>query len=153
MRRWMATGHTDVLPDLRRPSLREHAATLCERADAFDPPDRELLLAYFGAGRNAVQLAQLTGRTPRWVRSHLRRLAARALDPAFLYVARADAGWTPTRRAVGRACFISGLSLRAAARSLHLSLHTVRRNRLAILALVEAARPSPATRRNAGAAA
>ena len=43
--------------------------------------------------------------------------------------------WTSTRRRVATACFIRGLSLRAAAQELNLTFHTVRLHHAAVLAL------------------
>lgn len=139
-----------VESDLRRRRRREHTARLVERAVWLPPRDRALVEAVFRDGHPVTDLARLTGDCPRSLRRRVRQLAARLTSPRFLFVVHHRDLWTNSRRRVGTACFIEGLSLRAAARELQMSLHTVRRHTDAIEAAYEtvlaAARTAPPAR-------
>lgn len=126
-----------VEADLRRRRRRDHTARLVERAVWLPPRDRALIEAVFHHGRTVTDLAKLTGDSPRSLRRHVRQLAARLVSPRFLFVVHHRDLWTASRRRVGTACFIEGLSLRAAAGQLGMSLHTVRRHTDAIEAAYE----------------
>ncbi len=63
----------------------------------------------------------------RRLRRHLKRLVERLASPRFVCVERFGQSWPTTRRRVAQACVIEGLSIRQAARTLNLSIHTVRK--------------------------
>lgn len=63
----------------------------------------------------------------RRLRRHLKRLVARLASPRFVCVERFEQSWPTTRRRVAQACIVEGQSIRQAARTLNLSLHTVRK--------------------------
>mgnify|MGYP003869508055 CR=1 FL=1 len=123
--------------DLRRRRRRDHADQLVQRAAWLAPKDRALVEAVFRDGKTATDLARLTGESPRALRRRVRALAARLASPRYLFVVHHRDLWTTGRRRVGTACFIEGRSLRAAARDLGMSLHTVRRHTAAIEAAFE----------------
>jgi DNA-directed RNA polymerase specialized sigma24 family protein len=128
-----------IATDLRRKRQREIVERMLERASCLPPPDLALLRAAYEDGRSAVELALLLGHDPRSLRRKLKRLSARVMSPEFLFVLRHRERWSPLRRKVATACILHGQSQRSAAQTLKLSLHTVRRNHLAVLAMYEAA--------------
>lgn len=62
------------------------------------------------------------------------------LDPRFDFVAALADSWRPTRRRIAHAFYINGKSLRETARSLGVSLYSVRHHRDAVEAMFEASR-------------
>ncbi len=73
----------------------------------------------------------------RSLRRRVRALTTRLADPRFIFVLRHQRDWPPKRRAVARACIILGLSQRAAAHELRLTLHDVRQEFHTIQALYQ----------------
>lgn len=110
-----------------------------DRCDALPPEDAALLRAVFVLGQPMTQVSRLTGRPLHQIRTRVRRLVRRVMSREYVLVVRARRGWTATRRSVGEACFLRGLSAKDAARELGLSPHRVRRHREAIVALAETA--------------
>jgi DNA-directed RNA polymerase specialized sigma24 family protein len=64
--------------------------------------------------------------------------------PEYQYVASRLESLAATRRRVGEACFLHGLSIREASRTLGLTYYVVRRHRQAIVTCVEAILHQPA---------
>ncbi|GJQ29145.1 MAG: hypothetical protein HBSAPP03_10290 [Phycisphaerae bacterium] len=124
-----------------RVRLRAQVADLVrERCEGLPPDDAALLRAIFIAGQTKVEIARLSGKPIHIVRARVKTLIRRVTSREFVYVLRARRGWTATRRSVGEACFLHGLSTKAAAGVLRLSPHQVRRHREAIAALCAEAR-------------
>ncbi|MDX2145924.1 MAG: hypothetical protein SFZ23_00240 [Planctomycetota bacterium] len=151
-------------PDLRRKDARRRAEQLLAASQYLPPADRVLIELVFRDGRPAADVATVcrlqcvgdksrsvgpssvpaTGTSvtlpttsPARVRARVRRLARRLASPEFIFVVHHRAGWSTTRRNVASALWIEGLSMRATAQALNLSLHTVRRHREAVLAQFE----------------
>lgn len=142
MRSWMHYGAVDVAEasDQRRRQGRDVTEVIRDLAVALEPDERALLDAVYGRGQSAAEVARLLRDTPRRVRGRIGKLVRRVLAPEFaLVVARKDS-WTNARRRVAVACFVRGWSLRKAVAELGLSLHTVRHHRLAVTAMLDAAR-------------
>ncbi len=137
--------------DLRRGFRRETAERLVERAAHLPQLDRYLVEGVFRDGRSIADLAAVwsdhpqPGRSAKSLRRRLHRLVERLDSPGFVLVAECRDRWAPTRRRVATACFLHGQSLRQAADSLGMSLHTVRRHFEAITAIAEAPRPGVAS--------
>ena len=115
-------------------------------AEYVSPPDRALLRAVYDQGRTLVELAPLMGVEPRSIGRRVRRLLFRLGQPAFALAALHAAGWIAEGGQwrdlgrVARACVLEGQTLRAAARSLGMSIHAVRRHRETVLAMAQGAR-------------
>jgi DNA-directed RNA polymerase specialized sigma24 family protein len=124
--------------DLRRRRSAELAQRVLDRAPLLAPGDRALLEAVFRDHRPLTQIADLLGLTPKVVRRRTRQAITRALSDRVAWVARHAPGWSPVRRRVAIACVVEGRPLRDAARTLNLSLHTVRRHAETIHAAFEA---------------
>jgi hypothetical protein len=77
------------------------------------------------------------------LRRRFRRLVRRVQSPEFAFVLEHRAQWTRSMREVATACWIHGLSTRAASNRLRMSLHDVRRHRCTILALIVVASAHP----------
>lgn len=131
------TNRAEVF-DRRRRQGRDLAESLVARAEHLLPKDRALINAIYRDGSSAREVATLTGATPRAVRRRIRSLAQRALDPRFAFVIVHRDQWPITRRKVATETILHGLPLRAAAKQLNLSLHTVRRHADAIRVMYEA---------------
>jgi DNA-directed RNA polymerase specialized sigma24 family protein len=108
-----------------------------DRAEHLAPEERRLIEALYAEGLAMSRVAALAGVTPQAMRRRISRIAARSMSPEFTFVAARCAGWRGTRRAVGRACMLHGLSQREAARRLGLSLHVVRRQCFTIRGMLE----------------
>lgn len=112
---------------------------LAAMAQLVPEPDRSMLIAVYDRGVPISTVAAMRG-IPTWeFRRVLARLLRRLNAPEF---ALASQPWKlPSERtaAVARACFIEGQSVRAAAASLSLSIHTVVRERACVRALARAA--------------
>ena len=130
--------HRAEVFDRRRRQGRDIAESLVARAEYLLPKDRALINAIYRDGSSAREVASLTDATPRAVRRRIRSLAQRVLDPRFAFVIIHREQWPPTRRKVATETILHGLPLRAAAKSLDLSLHTVRRHADAIRVMYEA---------------
>ncbi|MBY0398427.1 MAG: hypothetical protein K2X91_18425, partial [Thermoleophilia bacterium] len=107
--------------------------------------DRALLLAIYEQGRSLVELAPIMGLEPRSIGRRVRRLVRRISQPAFALAALRSAGWAARDGEwrdlgrVARACVLEGQTLRAAARSLKMSVHAVRRHRETVIAMARGA--------------
>jgi len=124
--------------DLRRRVPRDLAELLVARAEHLLPEDQALITAVYQDNLTAAQVAQLKGCPARTIRRRLRVLIQRLLSPRYQFVASRLDRWPPTRKRVARACVLQGHTLRAAAESLGVSLHTVRRHMDAVAAQHEA---------------
>lgn len=120
--------------DLRRRN-RDLAEEIVARAEHLDPVQRELVRAVFRDGRPAKEIAVLLGAPSRAVRFRLHRIVQRIMTDEYLFVARNIHKWSETRRQVALATFINGLTLRAAAEQLGMSIHAVRRHHQAVIVL------------------
>ncbi|MCE7975327.1 MAG: hypothetical protein DYG92_13550 [Leptolyngbya sp. PLA1] len=105
------------------------------RAGELSAPDRSLVEAVVLSGRRVSELAPLAGCTARVLRRRLKGVLARISSPEFGYVLRHRSEWPLTRRRVAEACVLRGLSQRAAASELRLSLYVVRLHEGAVLAM------------------
>lgn len=73
------------------------------------------------------------------LRRRVRRLVHRIQSREYAYIVAHRAEWTRSLRSVATACWIEGLSTRAAAQRLRMSLYEVRRSRAAVLAIIQTA--------------
>jgi DNA-directed RNA polymerase specialized sigma24 family protein len=105
------------------------------RAGELDAPDRSLVEAVVMGGQRVSELAPLAGCSARVLRRRLKGALARLSSPEFGYVLRHRCEWPHTRRRVAEACVLRGLSQRAAAGELRISLYTVRYHQGAVLAM------------------
>lgn len=128
-----------TIVDLRRRRQGASVGVIIERAAHLPPAERHLLLAAYRDRKSMVELAGLLGARPRELRRRCKSLARRVLDPVFEYVAEHRATWGPTRRSVGMALFVQGLSMRRAMAHLNLTQYMVRRHRDAICAMASGA--------------
>ncbi|MBK7406538.1 MAG: hypothetical protein IPJ41_18565 [Phycisphaerales bacterium] len=130
--------------DLRKRVLRSRADTLVERAALLSKEERLLVEGVFRDGRTVTQLARVWRRPegPRIeaksLQRRLRRILRRMHTPEFAFVAKHRGAWPPPMDRVATACILHGLTLREASLELGLSVHTVRRNFHAVLALCAA---------------
>jgi DNA-directed RNA polymerase specialized sigma24 family protein len=88
--------------------------------------------------RGGVRVSSPAALLARALRRRVRQLAARLLEPKFVFVMREMRDWPTSRRAVAEAVVLHGLSLREAAAALSMSLHAVRREHAAVHALFTA---------------
>lgn len=123
--------------DFRRRGARERAERILSRAKYLPRHERWLIEAVFEDGWTIRRIAELCRAHPRVMSKRIARIVARLQSPEFAFVAVRLKSWGRTRRAVGRACILEGLSQREAARRLGVSLHVVRRHYLAIQGMVE----------------
>ena len=107
----------------------EELLTLCQHLPA---PQRLLVEQRFRAGLDATQMARMSGCDPRRLQRRLRSLIRRVRHPLFAYLVTHGPLLPPDCRRVGEAVVFRGLSLRAAARELRLSLHAVRQQMRAL---------------------
>lgn len=107
------------------------------RGGALLAADRALLDAVYLKGQRTIDLARVAGCSVRVIRTRVRRLSHRMTSRSFVFVSRHSGDWPAMRRAVARACFIEGRSLRSAAAELGLTQSAVRHHREAVLALLE----------------
>jgi DNA-directed RNA polymerase specialized sigma24 family protein len=137
----------DASADLRKRFRREQAERLVERAAGLPDSDRILVELVLGEGRSVSDIAALRNVPDQALRRHLRRLIRRLASDEYVFVSRhlfpphgGECRWSPIRRRVAEACVLRGMSMRQAARLLNLSLHTVRKHRHALSAMVESVR-------------
>ncbi|MDX2131858.1 MAG: hypothetical protein SFY69_07390 [Planctomycetota bacterium] len=124
----------------RRAAERARLADAARLAAGYlEPRDRAILEGVYVHGHTCADLARLMGepRQARTLRRRLRRLTALVVAPEFGFVLRQQSAWPTSRRAVARAIFLRGRSVREAAAELGITQHAVRRQRDAVLALVE----------------
>ncbi|MBL8763453.1 MAG: hypothetical protein JNM07_04205 [Phycisphaerae bacterium] len=144
---------TDSCPILKNEELeargRARDRWLISWIPSLPEGDRELVRAVVERGTPEREVAELQGLPLSAVRARVRRLKHRLRSPVFRVVAARSAEWPEDVRAVARACFLRGMSIRAAAGSLGLSYHHARTLRgaathLARAVVERAARPRPA---------
>lgn len=123
--------------DRRRRTTREFAEMVVSRSEWLLPADRALIRAVYEDDRPAAEAARLCGVRPDSIRRRMKTLIARMTTPAYALVATGRGSWPPKMRKVATACFLHGLTMRAAAEELEMSLHDVRRHRDAVQALVD----------------
>jgi len=97
----------------RTPTLAEEIAA---RAEFLLPAERVLLEQAFVQGWPIHAIAALSGRPPRAIRRHLKRLADRVMADTYFTVISHSRGWSNEMKAIGAAVFIRGLSAVAAAK-------------------------------------
>lgn len=120
--------------DLRKRAAREMVECLASRSAVLEPRERALVQAHYIQGIPAERIAWLMGCSPEAARRRLRILTARVSSDRFAFVLARRGAWTPMRRKVSTLCFLQGRTMRAAARRLGTSLHTVRRHCEAVMA-------------------
>lgn len=136
----------DTSASLRRRLRREQAEHLVQRAAVLPDPDRILVELALREGRPVADIAAVRGVPYQVLRRHLNRILRRLVSDEFIFVSRqlspphGECPWSSVRRRVAQACVLHGLSMRRAARVLNLSLHTVRKHRHALAAMVESVR-------------
>jgi len=130
----------DQASDLRRRRGRDLVAALVERAAYLPQDERELILAVYRDSRKIIEVAALLNEPPRRLRTRVRKLVKRLLDPRFAFVARNREHWPRTRRRVGTMRILFGRTMRQTATDLGLTLHQIRQHEAAIHALHEAER-------------
>lgn len=123
--------------DLRRKRTDAFNDRLISRAHWLEPHDRELILAMFRDGHTANTIAVRTRQCPRHTRRTIKRLVARLNDPRVAYVVAHNKGWSRTRRAVARALFVEGRSIREVTEQLGISFYCVRKHRETINAMYD----------------
>ena len=133
-------GHRQEHSQRERGSHTNFIDTLVARACMLAPDDRDLLIAVYSKNVSCAAIARAGGHDPRLMRRRLARLTRRVMSPTFALCASAvlaknAGGWSPTRRAVGERIILQGVTYRAAATELKLSIHTIRAHVTAIRAL------------------
>lgn len=118
----------DRLADFRRRIDRDAAELLLARAEWARPEERGLIVAVYRDGVSLRDLGTMSGRSPKTIREVIRRAVARMVTDRFAFVLREHHQWGPLRRRIATECVLHGHSMRHAARTLGVSLHTVRRH-------------------------
>lgn len=113
--------------------LAERLKPALEHVELLAPAERTVLEAVIRSGLSFSVLQQLTGQSIRAVRTTLRNAAQRASSDLFAFVATHRHAMPPMRRAVAEAMVLRGMSLRAIAAELNVSLWTVRTQRQRVL--------------------
>lgn len=129
--------------DLRRAVLRRHADTILARAWFLAPDDRALIYAVFRDHMSVERLARAAAVRPERLRGRVRRLLRRLYSARFVWALSARRRWSPERRRIADGAIFQGLSQRAIARRLQISLARVRIQLNALRALEEAALQPP----------
>ncbi len=135
----------------QRPHPKQLLADAALRA-ADHLPRREaaLLRAVYGHGRRLTEVADLTGTPAPHLRRQIRGLLRRINDPVFELVIREQAGWPALTRDIARACFLHGLTIEEASRTLEVKYHTVRQRRALIVEMSQLEARSLRLERRAG---
>lgn len=128
---WHAAAH-------RRRLSREAADEILRLADSLPSHESALIRAVFRDEKPITEVAALLEQPARKVRERVRRLVARVRSPHFDFVVRRAQAWPDLRRRVAHAVVVMGDTYRTASRRLGVSLHTVRREYAAVLAMAEA---------------
>jgi transposase-like protein len=105
----------------------------------LSPPDARLLKQVYEAGTGLGAIAELLNLDVRTVQRRVRLLTQRVRSPEFAFVLLRAATFERDMARVADACIIRGQGMRAAAESLGLSVHTVRRLREHVLAMARGA--------------
>lgn len=129
--------------DLRRAAVRRHADTIVARAAFLAPDDRALIYAVFRDLIPVAAIARAAGVSAPHMRRRVRRLLLRLFTPRYIWVISARNAWTPERRRIADAAFLQGLSQRAIAKRLQISLPRVRAALCALRVLEESAHHAP----------
>jgi DNA-directed RNA polymerase specialized sigma24 family protein len=124
--------------DLRRSHRRDVTDRIVERSQALPPFERSMVEAIYLRRMTATAVAREMRVQPRTVRRVVREAVRRVLSPLFAYVLQHREGWTGHRRQVAQLCHIEGMSLRAAAKVIGISFHTIRRHDEAVRLMFEA---------------
>ncbi len=119
---------------------REERERLARLAEELDRPDRDLIHSIIDRGQTIAALARATGVDRRSLSRRFTRLINRLMDDRVLIVLRERDHWPPQRRRIANALFVRGLTQRAAARQLRISLHALRSELKVIEGLIEADR-------------
>lgn len=123
------------------PNRLVHRRTLAQALARFgehlSDSDRALIRAYFDEGRSASEIARLARSTPKTVLRRIDRIAARISSPGFVFVLNHRKAFVATRARIATACIIHGLSMRAAARQLRLSVYLVRTHLQAVQGMID----------------
>lgn len=109
------------------------------RAEFLDTRDRALIDAYFHRGIGIGAIAVIDGRRPQVIRRRIRALCDHVRTDLFEYVMRSRNRFGTTRGRVAEAVYLKGQSRRAAAATLGISHHSVRRHCEAIEELARSA--------------
>ena len=133
----LARLDADRVGDLRRRQTRVQTESLLARAQWLCRSERELIGSIYEQGRRVSDVAAMMDVDPRWLRSKVRRIVQRVSTPEFAFVALHLHDWPPSTQKVARACVLEGRSQRDAARTLKMSLHTVRKHRDAIVRMAQ----------------
>lgn len=115
-----------------RRSLTERCVALAERLPA---DQRVLVHQVLDRGLTFNEIATLAGCTPAHVRRRYKRCLTRLSDPLFAFLEFHARSLSPDERRTAQAVLYRGLSLRAAAAELGLSLHAVRMHMRSLRAL------------------
>lgn len=138
--------------DLRRKRQRKLIEALLSRAEHLPEADRTLLEAVYRDGASLTDVARTamlgdpsvqqasTQRTARMLRRRLRRIVTRLTQPDTAAYFADGRSWPYSRRRVAHAILVQGLTQRAAADHLGISLHSVRRQLHEIRGIVDASR-------------
>jgi hypothetical protein len=116
---------------------------ILSRCHALPDQDRALIRAVYLGQQSATEVARVRGQRPRTVRRHVHAILERLHSPEFLFVLRHRARWSKLRCRVATALYIDGHPLAKVAADLNLSYFEVRRQRDAILGMIEAAQAAP----------
>lgn len=128
---WESAAH-------RRRLSREAADEILRLADSLPSHESALIRAVYRDDKPITEVAALLEQPVRKVRERVRRLVARVRSPHFDFVVRRAQAWPDLRRRVAQAVVVMGDTYRTASRRLGVSLHTVRREYAAVLAMAEA---------------
>mgnify|MGYP002654994195 CR=1 FL=1 len=121
--------------------LRRRAGSdlVLERAHLLDPADQRLIEAIYARGVTAVAMSRLMGQPPRKLTSRVRRLVKHLCSPECALVQAMESRLPKVRREVARACFVQGLSIRAASARVGITFYAARQHLAAVRALAEVA--------------
>ncbi len=121
--------------------LRRRAGSdlVLERAHLLDPADRRLIEAIYARGVTAAAMSRLMGQPPRKLTSRVRRLVKHLCSPECALVQAMESRLPRVRREVARACFVQGLSIRAASARVGITFYAARQHLAAVRALAEVA--------------
>lgn len=100
--------------------------------------DKALMRAVYECGLPLRRVAAATDVRSHRLRHRLRRILRRLRSPMFQLVARQYTAWPPLRRKVAHSVILQGLSQRAVARTLGITIHRLRVELERIRALVGA---------------
>ena len=134
-------------PRTARPALesalklrrRAGAAVMLDRAHLLDPADQRLIEAIYSRGQSAAAVARLLGQPSRKVNARVHRLVKLLCSPECALVQAMKTRMPQARREIARACFVQGMSIRAASARVGITFYAARQHLAAVRALAEAA--------------